>query len=355
MTLTNLFLLLLGLSALSVVSTERLKRQNTIQENCALALILDSCTSGAYEDVSYLISLCTQVEDALSTARMLQGYCRTDSNGVYCANFLANIDPLRETCNAFIHTCDPECRDVLASTCPSGCSEALTSVRAEIGCCGRVFNEIGFPELNYDLWALCGVEPWPDTDLCGPSTFELPARNLSHPLCLQSDLQGSVQFNVICKAEFLDSQRNALLATEGCESSVSILDVQTAASCAVNEGGSYCDSISNLLSEHLTTASSNCMNTSVCDPLCIDTLEIITRSVGCCFITVFNSSTDPTDPAREYLSYEFWQRCNLTSPGFCGVRLNNSTSRISASTAAAPNAAILAAVLLAVGTYRAFY
>lgn len=66
-------------------------------------------------------------------------------------------------------------------------------------------------------------------------------------------------------------------------------------------------------------------DTGVCEPLCIDTLNSITSSVGCCFIQEFNRTTS----APEWLSSEFWQRCNLTSPGACTQRFDESESRIS--------------------------
>ncbi len=39
---------------------------------------------------------------------------------------------------------------------------------------------------------------------------------------------------------------------------------------------------------------------------------------------------------REWLSYDFWQCCGLTSPGFCALKFDNSNSRISGAVLIAP-------------------
>ena len=74
-------------------------------------------------------------------------------------------------------------------------------------------------------------------------------------------------------------------------------------------------------------AAAACLDTSICEPECISTLNSVLSTFGCCFISG-NNGTD--SPPMSFLSYDFFQRCGLTSPGPCDVLLDTSPNRISA-------------------------
>lgn len=157
----------------------------------------------------------------------------------------------------------------------------------------------------------------PVSEQCTPS-FGLPSE--IDPTCTESDFLNRLYFRVVCKTEFLESARRVLqTVSEDCRALDGYnegLDV----TCAVNELGRYC--AEDDLFPQYSTATDNCRNTSMCDPLCIEILNTIT----CCFIDQYNQTEDIQ---TEWLSYEFWQQCGLTSPGFCETRFDESTSRIS--------------------------
>ena len=184
---------------------------------------------------------------------------------------------------------------------------------------------------NYSLWSLCNVEPV--TEACESSSFELPEQDLGNPICTEPNLNEVLYRNVICRTEFIDSLQTALLATEGCQDEANQVHAATIQGCAVNEENVYCL----LLPDAITSldAPLRCRNTDVCDPLCIETLNNRTRDIGCCFISLFNE----TDDTPDYLS---WQRCGLTSPGFCCARFitsSTSSTNVSTTTAAGTNPA----------------
>ena len=142
------------------------------------------------------------------------------------------------------------------------------------------------------------------------------------PACTEEVLTERLTFRVLCRKEFLDDLRD--LAVSSCGQNLDDLD--TPSHCAVDENGNYCSETDIYSTEY--TASINCADTSVCDPLCIETLTNITNMFGCCFISEFNSTSSGSSP-RSYLGYEFWERCGLTSPGFCDLKIDNSSLRIS--------------------------
>ena len=141
------------------------------------------------------------------------------------------------------------------------------------------------------------------------------------PTCTDvEDLTERLTFRVLCRREFLND------LAMSCEE----INVGDLAFCAVDENGNYCSQSSDIYSANFT-ASNNCANTSVCDPLCIEALTNLTTMFGCCFISELNSTSNGRSPGS-YLSYEFWEMCGLTSPGFCNVRIDDSPTRVSGNT-----------------------
>ena len=183
----------------------------------------------------------------------------------------------------------------------------------------------------------------PVTERCTPS-FDLPTAN--DVTCNPLNIQEQLYSRVLCRAEFLDSLHRAL-TSGGCldddEASAGIFS-----SCSVDSGGEYCALLDNLY-DQMDSASTNCPDTDICNETCINTLNSIVDMSGCCFISEFNSSFE--EP-RDFLSYEFWQRCGLTSPGFCEVRLDTSPTRISGSGAATISATAALFILAVVSTFN---
>ena len=286
------------------------------------------CTNGYYEDYAFLAAQCFQ----RAAAQNIQDVCGVNAMGRVCAA-LDTPDP---------DTIESAC-GTSPTTCSSGCASALSNIRTQLGCCVNAYNTTDSESsdrfvYSYALWSLCDVEPV--TERCTPS-FDLPTGTdvTCNPLSFQEQLFS----RVLCRAEFLDSLRSAL-TSGGCpdEASAGIVS-----SCSVDSGGQYCALLDNLY-DQMDSASTNCPNTDSCNETCINTLNSIVDMSGCCFISEFNSSFE--EP-RDFLSYEFWQRCGLTSPGFCEVRLDTSPTRISGSGAATISATAALFILAVVSTF----
>ena len=307
-----------------------LKRQ--AQDQCTNILVREICTNGYYEDYAFLAAQCFQ----RAIAQNIQAVCSVNAMGRICATIDTDPYNIESVCGTS------------STTCSSGCASALTNLRAELGCCVNVYNttdNITDSEssdqfvYSYALWSLCDVEPV--TERCTPS-FDLPTGTVitCNPLSFGQQLYS----RVLCRAEFFDSLRRAL-TSGGCpdEASAGVLS-----SCLVDSDGQYCAFRGNLYNQ-MDSASMNCSNTDNCDESCIYTLNSIVDMSGCCFISEFNSSSE--EP-RDFLSYEFWRRCGLTSPGFCEVRLETSPTRISGSGAATISATAALFTLAVVSTFN---
>ena len=312
----NLILLLLCLCFHNAhhMSTSKgvFKRQTQDQDQCGDIFSREACTNGYYEDYAYLSARCSGRE----FAQNFQDFCSVNAMGMLCAT----IEPpdtgsIQSVCGTSPTICSPEC------------ASNLTNIRAELGCCVNAYNTtiFGNSDQNSDqfvyswsLWSLCGVEPV--TERCTPS-FDLPTG--TDATCNLLDAQELLYSRVLCRAEFLESIHSAL-TSGGCPDEYT---TSLNSSCSVDGDGEYCALRDNLFDQFLN-ASTNCPNTDSCNISCIDSLNSIVEMSGCCFISEFNSSFE--EP-RDFLSYEFWQRCGLTSPGFCEVRLDTSPTRISGS------------------------
>ena len=135
------------------------------------------------------------------------------------------------------------------------------------------------------------------------------------PTCTEADFVQQLYFNVFCRRQFIDSTINAI--GDACGLSIGFGDFGP---CGANEDGQYCPAIPDsetILRPADRQASRACTNTSVCDPLCALNNGIL--SLGCCFIDLFND----TETQPDWLTFEFWQQCDLTSPGFCELMFND--------------------------------
>ena len=273
------------------------KRQADSEDACTAGTIEDLCTSGYYLTYANVLLECNQ----LSTALVIQDGCQSTGTGKLCGTFNTYQigSSILSVCGRFPSNCSQDCRDL------------LVSARAELGCCISNFNNSDrydpTPYSN-ELWSLCDMETV--TEECAPGFIELQETAVD-PSCTPAVLNERLFSEALCRRQFLESQRAASI--EFCDE-----ETNTINDCTVNEFGRYCILEQVNYRSLINVASSSCTNTSTCDPLCVETLSSIT---GCCFISQFNDTSSAE--SYDWLSYEFWTQCNLTSPGFCELMLND--------------------------------
>ncbi len=284
------------------------KRQGDSNQDdvCSRVLTSEVCNSGYYQELAGVSLLC----NSSVFAESLTLFCAFDQMNEFCGDIVKFdlVSDIEILCNSFISSCSQECRDHLMRT------------RSELGCCVNAFNGSSFfdnASFAYALWSSCGVEPV--TQQCS-FPFTLPQLEVD-PTCNSNIVFGERFQSVSCRQQYVQSYRDRLSATEGCN--------DTDSSCNINRFGTYCQLFATDINSNFTTADLSCGNTSTCDPLCIDTLNSITNTVGCCFNDHFND----TDTVQyDWLSYEFWSMCGLESPGLCEEFLNTDTPFITITT-----------------------
>ena len=260
---------------------------------CLDIAVRELCTGGTYQDWATLALRCNDSEMAHS----LQDGCSINSMGRFCLE--PDLTHISDRCGISPTTCSPECRDL------------LTTTRAELGCCVKVLNRSSNvpPHFLYSLWSLCSMEPVTE-DCTSPIT--LPQTEID-PTCTESVYRERFFSEVVCKRSNVEPVR-AKIAAEGCED-------RSQGVCSVNAAGQYCGIISPNIAL-FQEASENCRDTTVCEPICMQTLSSITVTDGCCFTDEYNH-TASQEPARvDWLSNEFWSRCGVTPPGICQERIS---------------------------------
>jgi hypothetical protein len=293
---------LLHMSAsLKGLSQPHVAKRQTNQDVCLNVLSNEVCTNGFYEDYAYVATQCSES----STAQNLQDLCSRNSMGTICATVNEpDRFPIQRACDS-------------STTCSNQCRDLLNDVRNRLGCCVSVYNSTDYPQsiYRYSLWSMCNVEPI--TEQCTPS---FPLHDFIPGAC-STDYQQQLYSRVICRTEFLEATNDALQQTPGCNP---FFNTQDLSFCAVDEQGRYCE-LSDLFL-HVQLAQTACDNSENCNSTCIETLTDTISTAGCCFISTYNN----TEVERwDWLSYDFWQECGLTSPGFCEQRFDNSPNRIS--------------------------
>ena len=321
----ELFSLVLCLGMLQCITTASrglsqpqhhlLERQaDSSTDTCDFAAIYnDWCTSGYIQAYVTFLLECDQSdrETTMITALSLTRSCESSSSGTLCENM--DTSTLRSTF-------ETNCRRSLPTTCSSDCLDFLTTIRAELGCCINYFNNTDFAfrftaVFEYSLWSLCNVEQVAE---CAPGPVVLPETITIDPTCNDSTFWGQLLYEVVCRAQYFESPYDL----ENCV----YVPGNEINNCLVNEEGRYCrvaeqanaadTSTGDLFADPLAVYTTNCANTSTCDPLCVQALGNIT---SCCFINDYNR----TLPSYDWLSYEFWSMCGLDSPGFCETKFND--------------------------------
>ena len=286
------------------------KRQIEIdlERRCKASISEEQCNNGFVQESIDFMLQCNLRQEA-------EGFvagCQRNSNGDYCSiaeTYFDDIIELGESCAESVENCATECR------------ASLMRLREELGCClNLMYNTSNFGPLLLNnpnpltsaLWSRCGVEPI--TEECTPSTVELPDSETGD-LSLCSVERG---VSISCEKRFLQPLVDELTG-ECIPYAQEALEM-----CGVDESGQPCYERASELITESTTALFNCANTntSMCSQTCVDTLDNVASSFGCCFNNIYNGTTARiiNNMPLNWLSKEYWSQCNIDSPGFCETR-----------------------------------
>ena len=292
---------------------------------CQGTIWTQQCTSGLIQELADLALQCGQFQ----AAQYSFNGCQRNPMGVYCG--IAVGHEITGEKDAILAACR-------GSICTQQCRNLLMNIRNELGCCINVilndtssqfYNPTAF---SYSLWTSCGVEPVPND-----CTSTLMQRSISiDPSCNLNTLIKR-QHPLLCSTRYIEPILEALANENDCETYSQVTREQ----CGVNEAGVPCYATDVITL--FAAASSVCTTTTRCSADCRASLQSIRSSAGCCINNVFNGSAAEQFGSQHPLTYEFWRRCGVTTPGICEAQFNSATTN----TALNKLALILVPILMA--------
>lgn len=279
------------------------------QNICSGFVLGAQCTSGYFQEYIDFAAKCNDIGIYRTIAA--SGYCDVNAMGEICTALIEEAIIAERNASRVCGTSP--------TTCSSDCRDLLVTIHDRQGCCVHKFNTTDIQLLySYSLWKLCNVKPVAEQREC-ESIFDFSNTQVD-PTCTRASYFQQLYFNVFCRRQYIESTEAVRGACR-----LGVFDtLEVYSSCEANEDGQYCFAITKEDSFSIRLPAVHaCTNTSVCDPLCIEAINNGTDSIGCCFVTLFNRTF------YDWMTYEFWEQCNLTSTGSCDPLFNEAASNIS--------------------------
>ena len=339
----------LSVGEVTYLAHSRLQKRQTFTAQditeCTVASLDYQCGSSGYVQGLINVALsCGNETQALDIANA----CAKSESGTFCGTattrFLYNQTELTnaESCSGAVNT---------SGSCPSSCRTFLQSARNRLGCCINTYiNQTDSPMLalysdyvDYRLWNLCNVD-LPASD-CGNSLPLNPPADAQ--TCMPSEfVSRTIQYQ--CMPSVGQPLVDTLLQSDSnCDSFATIL----VDGCATNANGQLCGDVISMDASAssdplILTLASSCTSNTTCNSTCQSAVMNINSAYGCC-VNIYNSSTFG-DLGVQFpsLSYNVWNACGVSSPGFCTSTLSTSTLSASATTVKTFGWIIAAAVVL---------
>ena len=282
----------------------------SILRKCANLTAATECSVGSARDVANVYYECNE---RITGEQVYRYYCSQNEQNLYCGTAYYYLNEARNTAAACATS---------ATNCTDDCRSRLMYLRNQLGCCLNLFfnNSLGLANFgqtfSYSLWRGCDIEPRLVDQMCSAQPEVIPPGR--DETCTNPEARLPP---IICTRAYIDALNGALSRESDCEGFEQVHLEQ----CGINANGDTCldnPSLYAFGSRSLNT----CTDSSVCDPDCLQNLQRLNDSAGCCinnFInTTFNRYIGLT---FNYLSYDFWDMCNLTTPGVCQPSLTDSS------------------------------
>lgn len=274
--------------------------------SCAAAATKEECTGGLAQEAANVALKCNQTEEA----QIISDSCRKNAYGTYCG--LAGFVLPMISRNFSI-----QCRSAMQGQCSQDCKNFLNFVRSELGCCiNAMLNSTTdpFPFLapfRYAVWRRCSIPTV--TDECSASSVKL-STTVQKTNCSADQLAQQIMTGVTCKKSYIQPVLDALDQKGNCD----MVKQAISDSCGVNKAGKYCTSMQSSTTDEVTTLKQTCNNPNGCTQECTQGLLKFQNELGCCMNNLYNSTlAGVSAPRLNFLSYQSYMQCGLTSPGRC--------------------------------------
>ena len=140
------------------------------------------------------------------------------------------------------------------------------------------------------------------------------------PSCTSSDYKQR-KGNIACSTRYIEPILEALAKETDCEIYSQVIHEV----CGVNEVGDLCYAVDT--TSIYRNVNSVCTTTTSCSAGCRAGLQSIRSSAGCCINNIFNGTANEiVNVSDPILTYEFWRRCGVATPGICEAQFNSATT-----------------------------
>ena len=327
----------LSVGEVTFLAHSRLQKRLTVSDHnqCSLTSFDYQCGSSGYAQRIIDIALsCNNMTLARNTANS----CAKSESGSFCG-----VATTRLISNETELYSESNCTGaVLSGSCPSSCRTFLETERSRLGCCINTYiNQTDSPfiaseqysdYLDYHLWNLCNVD-LPASD-CGNSLPLNPPADAQN--CTTSEfVRRSLQYQCMPSVAqpFIDAFLQSNSPSNCIHFTTSLVDA-----CATNANGQRCSEVINGLDPissigsindplHFTLESS-CTSNTTCNFACQSAVMNISSAYGCC-VNIYNSSVFRDLGVQiPPLSYNVWNACGVSSPGFCTNPFSSSATTV---------------------------
>lgn len=280
---------------------------NTLRK-CANITAYVECSTGSARDVANVYYVCNE---PITAEQFYRFYCSRNTKNLYCGTayyYLMDVQSATSACATSATNCTDDCRS------------RLMNLRDQLGCCLNLYfnNTLAFADFgqtfSYSFWRNCGIEP-----LLADQNCTAQPKVIIPSVDRECDNAEERLPSFVCSASYRDALTNALSQDSDCKGFENVRLER----CGMNENGDSCLGTPSLY-HHASRAAVSCSELNTCDPDCLLILQRLNESAQCCINSFVNTTFfRHIGLTFDYLSYEYWKMCNLTTPGTCLLKFES--------------------------------
>ena len=320
--------LLFSASNIFDVATHHVAKRQTLADyttqdiiDCHSTLIDYQCSSPAgfsQHTIDVYLS-CGDDESAIGVARD----CKLNENGDRCGKALLKVTSDQAALSNAIAVCSEA---YTSGSCSAACRGYIEAVKRLLGCCAGEYNTTGSSIrqlFDYRLWNLCNVD-LPAANCLGNGSGLSLSPPATTQQCTEQQIFSRI-YGYFCMESVVQPLIDALLQNNRCRVPAELF----ANSCGINANDQICidlvgANILGALSSNplLVTLANSCNSCTYCSLACLSAIATIKDKFGCC-VNIYNN----TDIGLQIpsLSYNVWEACGVSTPGFCTSTLTTGT------------------------------
>lgn len=289
-----------GLNSMSRISRQVNRADFT---KCVSVLYRAQCSTSYAQNYINTISQCGLLGNTVAIG--IESSCHQNEAGEFCGAALVANDIIQ---------IETHCR---SASCSAECRSSLQTIKNDAGCC--LDSVYVLKALFYSNFSNCGIS-YPSA--CRPTSLDIPTPS-NDPSCgTNGENIEKINLQFFCSSKNIQPVLNTL-NSNNCQEVARLIEL----SCSYRNGNFCVEEISELNSDFITNAITNCPFISNCSMGCSSSINTLKANLGCC-LNIFNSSLslarDLFSTSTEFDTVwdnSLWQQCNIMPPGDCETKI----------------------------------